>query len=889
MRSNVHGEALLKCRAPEACSGASEQKENRRLSHLQVRRARVPCDGVYPIYDIEPQIVAALRTENRLVLSAPTGSGKSTQVPQMLLDHGLAGNGQVVILQPRRIAARLLARRVAEERGSTPGELVGYQVRFENVSSPHTRLLYVTEGVLLRHLLSRPTLEGIGAILFDEFHERHRDGDVMLARALELQRTVRPDLKLVVMSATLDVQQVCRYLTPCETVTGEGRMWPVEMRYLAKPLKPERDRPWDIAAGELDRLLRAGVPGDVLVFMPGAYEIRRTMEAIRARCGAGELALLPLHGELSPQDQDAAVSAQSRRKVVVATNVAETSLTIDGIRIVIDAGLARMARFDPWRGINTLYVEKISQASAEQRAGRAGRTAPGLCLRLWTEREHRERPLKELPEIRRLDLSETLLALKAAGVTDLNTFPWLESPEPASLDRARMLLTDLGAIDPRDESITPVGRRMVDFPLHPRYARMLLAAAELGCVRDAAGIAALAQGRPILIRNPGKPVEARREERLYRDGDASDFFPLLRALQVAAASDFRIGPCSDLGLHAESARQADRLRNQFLRLARQAGLPIEEARPHESAVRRCILAGFVDQLAARRDLGTLRCEVVHGRRGHLSRESRCRDATLLVAAEVHEIERGKGPLQVELSLATAIEEDWLTDLYPEDMGEENEVALEVDGKRVVARRVRRFRDLVLAEKPLPAPPPEEASKLLAREIAEGRLQLPQWNETVEQWILRLNALSRWCPDLAFHPIEPEDRLFLFEQLCAGAVRYRDLKDRPVWPVLKSWLGPGQAELIDRYAPERMQLPCGRRARIRYTEDGPPTLSARIQDLYDAGDSLRIAMGRVALRIEVLAPNQRPVQVTDHLGTFWKETYPVLKKELQRKYPKHEWR
>ncbi len=844
---------------------------------------------MYPIHDSEPEIVAALRTENRLVLSAPTGSGKSTQVPQMLLDHGLAGNGQIVILQPRRIAARLLAKRVAEERGSTPGDLVGYQVRFEKVSSSRTRLLYVTEGVLLRRLLSRPTLEGVGAILFDEFHERHLDGDVMLARALELQRTVRPDLKLIVMSATLDLQQVKAYLAPCETVTGEGRMWPVEMRYLAKPWKPDRDRPWDIAAEQLDRLLREGVPGDVLVFMPGAYEIRRTIEAIRARCGSRDLVLLPLHGELSAQDQDNAVSPQTRRKVVVATNVAETSLTIDGIRIVIDAGLARIPRFDPWRGINTLYIEKISQASADQRAGRAGRTAPGLCMRLWTEREHRQRPLKELPEIKRLDLSETLLTLKAAGVSSLDEFPWLEAPEPAAIDRARMLLTDLGAMDARDESITPIGRRMVAFPLHPRYSRMLLAAAELGCVREAAGIAALTQGRTVWVRKPGKPIEARREARLFRDGDASDFLPLLRGLQVASAADFRVGPCSDLGLHAESARQADRLRIQFIRLARQAGLPIEEARPHESAVRRCVLAGFVDQLAVRRDQGTLRCEVVHGRRGHLSKESRCRDASLFVAAEVHEIERGKGPLQVELSLATEVEEAWLVDLYPEDFHEADEVAMEADGRRVVARRVRRFRDLVLEEKPLPAPPPEEACRLLATEVAEGRLILPNWNDAVEQWILRLNALSRWCPELELHPIGPEDRLFLFQQLCEGAVRYRDVKDRPVWPVLKGWLGPGQAALVDRYAPERLKLPCGLRARIRYAEDGPPTLSARIQDLYDVKDSLRIAMGRVALRIEVLAPNRRPVQITESLETFWEETYPVLKKELRRKYPKHEWR
>jgi ATP-dependent helicase HrpB len=372
-----------------------------------------------------------LQRSRRIILTAPTGSGKSTQVPQMLLDLGALGSGKAVILQPRRLATRLLAKRVAEERGVPLGGEVGYQIRFESVCGPATRIHFETEGILLRQMLSQPDLPGVSAILFDEFHERHVYGDVTLAQALHLQKTTRPDLLLVVMSATLDTRLLQPYLAPCELVHSEGRTFPVEIEHLAKPLHPDRDTPWDAAAAAYERATRAGQnPGDALIFMPGAYEIQRTLDALRQTDAAKGALLLPLHGELPPHDQDAAVARYDRKKIVVATNVAETSLTIDGVRLVIDAGLARVARFDPWRGINTLLIENISRASADQRAGRAGRTAPGHAVRLWTENEHAGRAAHDLPEIKRVDPSEILLTLKALGVRDVETYPWLEPPEP---------------------------------------------------------------------------------------------------------------------------------------------------------------------------------------------------------------------------------------------------------------------------------------------------------------------------------------------------------------------------------------------------------------------------------------------------------------------------
>jgi len=445
-----------------------------------------------PIYELESDIIAALQKQPRLILQAPTGSGKSTQVPQILIDHGLLGDGQAVILQPRRIAARLLASRVASERSAKLGQEVGYQVRFENLVSKATRIRYVTEGILLRQLIQDPELRGISAILFDEFHERHLYGDITLARALRLQEATRPDLKIGVMSATIDAGPLHKFLEPCAVLTSSGRQHPVAIEYLPKPVKLDQYPVWDLAADELVRLASA-TEGDVLVFMPGKYEIQRTVDAIRASRVGNEFVVLPLHGELPPNEQDAALAPYSKRKAIIATNVAETSLTIEGVRTVIDSGLARIARYDPRRGINTLLVEKISRASADQRAGRAGRTAPGICLRLWTEREHLERAAQELPEVKRLDLAEVVLTLKASGIDDVENFRWLEPPEPRALSRAQQLLIDLGGLSLGDHRITPLGQRMLAFPMHPRYARMLLAAEEHRCVRAVALIAGLTQ------------------------------------------------------------------------------------------------------------------------------------------------------------------------------------------------------------------------------------------------------------------------------------------------------------------------------------------------------------------------------------------------------------
>jgi ATP-dependent helicase HrpB len=890
-----------------------------------------------PIYEIEGDIIARLKTDRRLILSAPTGSGKSTQVPQMLLQHGLLGEGQVVILQPRRLATRLLASRVAQELGVKLGSEVGYQIRFENVTSSRTKIRFVTEGVLLRQMIDDPKLRDVSVLIFDEFHERHLYGDITLARALDLQEQHRPDLNLIVMSATLDVELLEDYLSQsssgresahssstesqsrltsaatnnfrCSILSSEGRVFPVEIEYAAEPGYVDKRPIWEQAAEAFSNYVGSGGEGDVLVFMPGGFEISQTIEAIRHTSESKGFILLPLHGELSPKDQDAAVARYGQRKVVVSTNVAETSLTIDGIRLVIDSGLARIPRYDPYRGINTLLIEKISQSSADQRTGRAGRTAPGVCMRLWSREEHGHRQVQELPEIKRLDLAEVVLTLKAAGVEDLRKFRWLEPPNEQSLVHAEELLLDLGALhnvaqvsppvnenqvgrtsEHRPEAcattITPIGHKMLAFPLHPRYSRMLLAAHEYGCVHQACLVAALTQGRDLLLRNVDRDTNSFRED-LLGEKASSDFWILMRAWTYAAKNQFRLDACRRLGIHAVTARQVGPLLDQFIRIAEREGLDVKPREVKDEALQKCILIGFSDRVARRLDQGTLRCELVHNRRGVLARESAVQHSQLFVAAEVREVEGRE--VNTILSLATAIETDWLRELYPEDMESELHVQFDAQAKRVQAAELVKFRGLALSAKRVDPPPADRAAQLLADEIIAGRLPLPNWDHSVEQWLLRLRLLCQHCPELQLPPITEDDRKHIIGQLCHGAVSYKDIKEREVKPVVMSWLSAAQRGLLDKHAPERLTLTNGRTPKVAYEATGAPYISLRIQELYDVTQTPKIALGRVPVLVHILTPGMKPIQITQDLASFWRDHYPRIKSELQRKYPKHLWR
>jgi ATP-dependent helicase HrpB len=833
-----------------------------------------------PIEELRDAIVESLRTGNRLVVEAPTGSGKSTQIPQMLLDGGILGNGQAIILQPRRLPARMLAARVAQERRCRVGDDVGYRIRLDDVSSSATRLLFVTEGILVRRMLADPELSGVSVLIFDEFHERHLHGDISLAQALALQETRRPDLKIVVMSATLDTSALTDHLAPCAMLRSTGRTHPVEIGYLNR--EPRDEKPWDLAAEAAETMLRK-TEGNLLVFMPGSYEISRTISTMRVRLPSA-ITILPLHGELPPAEQDAAVLPGGGRKVIVSTNVAETSLTIDGVTGVIDSGLARVASYDPRRGINTLLIEKISRASADQRAGRAGRTAPGICLRLWTEREHTRRQPRELPEIHRVDLSEVLLTIKASGVTSIETIRWLDAPQKEALHRAETLLRDLGALD-HQGVITPLGCRMLSFPAHPRYARMLLAAQEFGCVRQAALLAALTQSRPLLLRTD-RATEDKRQD-LF-GGGGSDFLVAARAFRWAGKQDFRADKCRQLAVHGDAARQTDRVYEQFLRLAEGQGLDVDAPPAPDETLAKCILAGFADQVARRKGMGTNLCDVVHGRRGLLAKESAASESRLLVAAEISEIGQGSGDVRVQLSMATAIDEQMLREVFPDDFTDRNDWTFDTATNRVVRRSEKVFRDLVLESVHRDAQPGPDTSRVLAAALAAGDLPLPTWKEEAEEWIGRVRWLAHHHPELELPEFDDKDRLLALTEWCEGAVGYRDIKDKPAIPALQSLLTPAQRATLEKLAPDRHELPGGRKARLLYKPTGQVTMSALIQDLYGVTSAPRLAGGRAEVTCEILAPNRRPIQITKDLASFWKETYPKIKPELSRRYPKHRW-
>lgn len=838
-----------------------------------------------PIYALETGLRDALRDASGCVVKAPTGSGKSTQIPQMLVDHGVGAGRQVVVLQPRRLAARMLARRVARERGGGLGDEVGYQVRFDRRCAAATRIVFETDGIILRRLADDPALADVGVIVFDEFHERHLYGDLMLALALRLQQTQRPDLKIVVMSATLSDAALAAYLGDCPVLASEGRQYPVDIRYV--PSRRRGQPVWDQVADALGSHPPTA-RGNVLIFMPGAYEIRRTIDALRRSPAARGHEILPLHGGLKPDEQDAAVTPGGRPRIVVSTNVAETSLTIDGVTQVIDAGLARKPGFDPRRGIGTLLIEKISRASADQRAGRAGRVAPGQCLRLWSEKDHAARPAEETPEIQRLDLADTLLRLKMLGVDGFDAVNWLDAPPAEAVVAARELLGDLGAIK-RNGTLTATGRRMAAFPLTPRHARMLLEAGQRLCVPRVAVIAALTQARSLLLPRQNRDVREHRRDVCRSDEHGSEALALEELWREARRSSFDRDACDRLGIRMTTARQVARLADQFCDVGHAEGIDVISDDGDDVAVVKCVLAGFADRVGRRLNATSPRSEMVHGRRGSVEVAIEPAPRELFVAVETQEIGMSRGDVEVRLSMVSAIEAAWLRDLFCDDMATRQAVAYDPASKQVLATEETVFRDLVIARTRGKAPSEEQAARALAVEVTAGRLVLKEWNYGVEQFIARVNTLSTGCPDWGLEAFGEEARLAIVEQVCLGARGYKDIKRRPVLPVVRKWLSKAQRGMLDTHAPLRVALPNGRNPKVVYASGKPPHIALRIQELYDVNEPVTIAAGRITVQVHVLAPNQRPVQITDNLASFWREGYPRVKKDLRGRYPKHEWR
>ena len=820
-----------------------------------------------PIQQNAPQIVKAVSKGRRLVISSPPGSGKSTKVPQILLDScGL--KGRIAVLQPRRLAARMLADRVAKERGGSAGGEVGYRVRFEDRTGPKTRIVFETEGILLRELVSDPQLKKYSAIILDEFHERHLHGDITLAACLALQAGPRPDLLVAVMSATLDEKALAAYLAPCETVLAAGRAYPVTTAYCS----PETAKlpPWEAAARTCAQVAAQVKDGHILVFMPGAYEINRTAAELAKRPELAAFSVRPLHGDMRPQDQDAAVAPCAGRKIIIATNIAETSLTIDGVTAVVDSGLAKVARYDGARGINTLFTEKIPAPSAEQRAGRAGRTAPGVCARLWTERDNQGRPAALEPEILRLDVSEALLTLKACGFKDFSGLRWLDPPAPEEAARAEALLRDLGAADGLG-ALTADGRAMARYPLHPRYSRMMTEGARLGCAWECAVIAAAAQGRGIWLDEQKKAGEG---------SPRSDLAAVIRALERCAAADFEPYACQKAGLKQNAARDAWRLAS---RLSGGAGPAGGGALTLAS---KCFLRAFPDRVGGLLNAAG-RYQLPGGRRGQLSPSSAAAGAPVICAGEALESLK-KGGADITLSFAAEIKEEWLREAFPGDIATETRAGLDEVMRTPVTETLTSYRGVVIRREVAAARPAKASSDLIAGEFISGNERLQHWDEEAEDWLARVEFLAKACPDFGLQPLSEEDRALIITDICSGARSVAEARGRPVLQALQDWYGWEKVRLVDRHAPARLEMPGGRRAKIRYPKGREPYLEAKIQDLFHLTETPRIAAGRVPLVVHILAPSMRPVQVTKDLKSFWAESYPKLKPALARRYPRHKW-
>ena len=853
-------------------------------------------DLTLPIHNIRDRILESLRGSNRLVLTAPTGSGKTTQVPQFLLGSDVVPDGrQIIILQPRRLAARLVAARVAAELKTPLGEIVGYQTRHESRISDRTVVRFMTEGLFLRLLQSNPKLEGIAAVILDEFHERNVATDTSAAMVRMLQEAGRGDLRLIVMSATLDVERISAYLK-CPALEAHGRAYPVEIGYMARKTAGSKSMvsrfartgqtpAWDLAAEALGDIFDAGEEGDVLVFMPGAYEIRRTIEAC-GRVGGTDVSIFPLYSELPADEQDRALAPCAGRKVIVATNVAETSITIPGIRHVIDSGLARVNRFDPKRGINVLAIEPISQASADQRAGRAGRTAPGTCIRLWPENEHRHRPAHSTPEIQRLDLAEVVLQLHAFGVKDVRAFPWLEAPNELALQQAVALLQELGALtETTPPALTRLGSTMARLPMHPRLSRMLVESADRDCLDRATLWAALISERDILIRGAENGFAKQLPDVFPR----SDFLVLESAMEFARRSNFDPDRCGSRGLHANTCREVDRTRRLYADACRAARLGGGRGDAIESLAE-CLLVAFPDHLALRRNDTNLACALAGNRRGQLDPDSVAKHIGLVLPVEIREIGAGQAAKTV-LSLATEIHPEWLRAVHGDRVHHERVTEYNPAMQAVEARDREVFEGLTLEESLLPDTKIDRraAAAILAEQVINGTLKLEKWDEAVDQWIERVRCVAEWFPERKLIRYDDDERRLIVEELCAGAVRHKDIRDKPVLSFFKDALSWEDQQLVEQMAPERFQLPRGWRMRIEYSAGSAPRGRAKIQDFYGLTETPRIAAGRMKLLLEILAPNMRPIQVTADLANFWANLYPTLKKELSRRYPRHEWR
>ncbi len=808
--------------------------------------------ATFPITPLLPAILDQLAIHSRLVLEAPPGAGKTTQVPLALLAAPWRQDGRILMLEPRRVAARAAAAFMARQLGEPVGQTVGYRIRFEARVSAATRIEVVTEGILTRLLQDDPLLEGVAAILFDEFHERHLAADLGLALALDVQEQLRPDLRLVVMSATLDGESLARFLD-APRLSAEGRAFPVTVRYFPA----RREEPW---TAQLRRCLEqalAAHPGDVLVFLPGQREIAEAMRALEPAV-PGEVRLLPLHGELPVEAQAAALAPdpEGRRRVVLATNVAESSVTLPGVRVVIDTGLAREPRFDPSSGFSRLDMVAISQASADQRAGRAGRVAEGWCYRLWPESQRLE-PNRRA-EIGQVELSGLALELAAWGGAELR---FVDPPPRGALAAGIDLLKSLGALD-ADGRITGFGRRVLALGTHPRLAAMLLAPTEATETALACDLAALIEARD--------PLKGPRRDDL--------------AARWQALAAFRAGRTPP-----EASRSAlaaiDQQARQWRRRLRCEAMPPAEAPNH--LLGDLLLHAFPDRIGLQHPGDPRRYLLSNGRSARLFDDSALYGEPWIVASELRFEARDGLVLR-----AAPLDEARLRREFPGRFVEEDSVRWDPGTRALVSRRERRFDRIVLESRPAGRPDPARAAQALTEAVRELGLRVLPWTEELRQWRERLRCLRDWLPELGWPDVSDEALLATLDDWLtpafSGKTRLDALSEEELGEALKSCLDGPLKPKLDLLAPRRITVPSGMERPISYAAGESPVLACKLQELFGLADTPRIAGGRVPLTLHLLSPAGAPLAITQDLRSFWNKVYPDVKKDMKGRYPRHPW-
>lgn len=818
-----------------------------------------------PIVEAIPALRSALTCHPAVVLQAPPGAGKTTGIPLALLDEPWLDGKSVLMLEPRRLAARAAAARLARLRGEELGEIVGYQIRFEKRVSKRTRIKVVTEGILTRQLQSDPELKQVGLVIFDEFHERHLHADLALALCLDVQRGLREDLKILVMSATLDGEAVSALLGEAPIVTSRGRSFPVDIRL--QPRDPDGPLPQVVSAAITAAL--AQDEGDVLAFLPGAREIRRVQSLLGQRLD-GSVDIYPLYGDLPWEAQDRAIQYDgSRRRVVLATPIAETSLTIEGIRIVVDAGYARVPQFDPVTGLSRLTTRRISRASADQRAGRAGRVAPGVCYRLWGETTQRGLVPHSLPEICSADLAPLALELAAWGIEDPAVLTWLDPPPAAAFARARELLTELEALDARGR-ISEAGREMVRLPLHPRLAHMLFVAKRLGLAGLACDIAALVSERDIFT------GEARR---------SADFVQRLEALQA-----WRSGGANGRGQAAQTCGADPSACRRVLQLSQQYQRMLSIPRADEADVTRAgLLLAFAypDRIGLQRSPGDHRYLLASGRGARLHEsEMRLRE-TCIVAASLD-----AGETEGQVYLAAPLGIDQLREYFATHIRSEEVVRWDPLQQAVVARREECLGALLLDARPLPNPDPERQRSAMIAGIRALGIEVLPWSRESRAWQARVLSLRQWLPEDDWPDVSNATLLATLADWLGpyldGMTRRDHLARLDLLAILKAMLDWNAGQRLDELAPTHITVPSGSRLRLEYAPGEPPVLRVKLQEMFGCADTPRVAAGRVPVTLHLLSPAQRPIQVTQDLHGFWERTYTGVKKELKGRYPKHPW-